>query len=126
MVNLVVMALLLAGGAHYVVAAVLAAEISILDNFLMQERFVFGDLRGGRHSFVERAVQSIGFNTLEALVRLPFLVVLVEAFAINEVLAQGLTIALAFAARYLFVAKVVYKPQAVMPAAEPQVLGAAA
>ena len=125
-VNLAVMALALAAGANYVLAAVIAAEVSIVGNFLLQERYVFDDLRDGQLSLAGRAARSIGFNNLEALVRLPFLVVLVEAFAMNEVLAQGLTITLAFAARYLFVSKVVYKPQSAVPIDEPLVLGAAA
>lgn len=48
-VNLLVMALLVhrTVSISYVVAAVIAAEISILHNFVLQERFVFRDMRAG-------------------------------------------------------------------------------
>lgn len=78
-VNLAVMAVLVGGIAdlNYVVAAVVAAEISILHNFLMQERFVFRDLRDGVNRWPRRLVQHLAFNNVEALIRLPFLVLLV-------------------------------------------------
>ncbi len=125
-VNLVAMALLIAVGANYILAAILAAEISIVGNFLLQERYVFADQRDGGRTLSERALHTIAFNNVEALVRLPFLIVLVEAFAMHEILAQGLTIALAFAARYLFVSKVVYQPQPVAESDQTLALGAAA
>ena len=45
-------------GVHYVPAAVIATEVAIVHNFLMQERFVFRDLRNGRHRAPVRFVQS--------------------------------------------------------------------
>lgn len=107
-VNLGVMAALLAAGSHYVVAAIVAAEVSIVGNFLLQERFVFRDRRttsSGRRRFV----QAVGFNNLEALARLPLLVLLVELLATPEVLAQALTLAAAFLLRFSFMSRVVYR-----------------
>ncbi|MGY1839203.1 MULTISPECIES: glycosyltransferase [unclassified Modestobacter] len=111
LVNLAVMALLLSGpvGLNYVLAAVLAAEVSILHNFLLQERFVFRDLRDGRNTWGGRLVQHLAFNNLEALLRLPVLVLLVETMHIYPLLAQALTLAIAFVARFLFMSRVVYR-----------------
>ena len=110
-VNLAVMALLVGGIAdlNYVVAAVVAAEISILHNFLMQERFVFRDLRDGVNRWPRRLMQHLAFNNVEALIRLPFLVLLVETMHIYALLAQAVTLAVAFVARFLFVSRVVYR-----------------
>jgi dolichol-phosphate mannosyltransferase len=110
-VNLSVMALFVHGGwqIDYVLASVVAAELSILHNFLMQERFVFRDLRSG--TWLSRAAQFFGFNNLEALVRVPILVVLVEVLGLGAVLGQGLLLAVAFLGRFLFTSRVVYRPR---------------
>jgi dolichol-phosphate mannosyltransferase len=110
-VNLAVMALLVGGIAdlNYVVAAVIAAEVSILHNFLMQERFVFRDMRDGVNRWPRRLAQHLAFNNVEALIRLPFLVLLVETMHIYALLAQAVTLAVAFVARFLFVSRVVYR-----------------
>jgi dolichol-phosphate mannosyltransferase len=111
-VNLAAMALLVSGSIqlNYVVAAVVAAEVSILHNFLLQERFVFRDLRDGVNGWRRRLTQHLAFNNAEALLRLPFLVLLVETMHIYALLAQGVTLAIAFVARFLFVSRVVYRP----------------
>lgn len=111
-VNLAVMALLVGGIAdlNYVAAAIVAAEVSILHNFLLQERFVFRDLRDGVHSWRRRLGQHLAFNNVEALLRLPFLVLLVETMHVYALLAQAVTLAIAFVARFLFVSRVVYRP----------------
>jgi dolichol-phosphate mannosyltransferase len=121
LVNLLVMALLVntSLGVDYVVAAVIAAEISILHNFLLQERFVFRDMRGGANSWRERLAQHLLFNNAEALVRLPVLVLLVGTMHVFALLAQAVTLALAFVARFLFVSRVVYRPQPVLPPTTP-------
>ena len=113
LVNLVVMWLLVTAGAPYVAAAVVAAEVSILHNFLMQERFVFRDMRDGVHSWRARVLQFFAFNNVETLLRLPFLVLLVSVLGMFPVLAQGLTLAVAFLLRFFFVSRVVYRPGAV-------------
>lgn len=112
-VNLLVMALLLHGGfiIDYVVAAVVAAEISILHNFLLQERFVFRDMRDAAYSWRDRLAQHLLFNNAEALVRLPLLILLVETMRVWALLAQAATLAFAFVARFLFVSRVVYRPR---------------
>ena len=115
--NLAVMSLLLALGSHYLLAAVVATEVSIVSNFLLQERFVFADLRARSKGVVRRATQSLVFNNVEHLVRIPFLVLLVEGGALGEVTAQATTLAIAAVGRFLFVSRVVYRPVPA-PAAE--------
>jgi putative flippase GtrA len=107
-VNLAVMAALLAAGSHYVLAAIVAAEVSIIGNFLLQERFVFQDRRGAS-SLRRRFVQAVTFNNLEALARLPLLVLLVELLALPEIVAQASTLAAAFLLRFTFMSRVVYR-----------------
>jgi dolichol-phosphate mannosyltransferase len=110
-VNLTVMALLVHGlfDLSYIVAPVIAAEVSILHNFLLQERFVFRDLREGAQRWSVRLGQQLLFNNAEALVRLPVLMLLVEALLLNSVIGQAITVSVAFAARFLFTARVVYR-----------------
>lgn len=114
-VNLLVMALFVHGvtSMNYLVAAVIAAEISILHNFVLQERFVFGDMRAGVNSLGNRLTQHLLFNNAEALVRLPFLILLVETMHVLALLAQAVTLAIAFVARFLFASMVVYRPKPV-------------
>ncbi|WP_346621277.1 glycosyltransferase family 2 protein [Blastococcus montanus] len=120
-VNLAVMALLISGPlpVNYVVAAVIAAEVSILHNFLLQERFVFRDMSAGAHGRARRLAQHLVFNNAEALVRLPFLVLLVEIVHLWPILAQALTLALAFLIRFRFMSRVVYRPRRQQPAPAP-------
>jgi dolichol-phosphate mannosyltransferase len=110
LVNLAVMALLVhAHLVHYVAAALVAAEVSILGNFLLQERFVFRDLRDGS-TRRRRLAQHLLFNNAEALVRLPVLVLLVQSLGLPSVPAQAVTLGVAFLARFLFMSRVVYGP----------------
>jgi len=111
-VNLVVMAALIAAGAHYLPAAIVAAEVSILHNFLMQERFVYRDLRQDSHAgWAQRAAMFFGFNNVEMLARIPVLAALVSWLGIQPVLAQAITLAAAFLLRFTFVSRVVYRPR---------------
>jgi dolichol-phosphate mannosyltransferase len=110
--NLVLMWVLLRETSlHYLPAAVIATEVAILHNFLLQERFVFGDLKDNKHPRWMRALHSFGYNNVDTLVRLPALALLVEVLAFPSVLAQALTLALAFLARFFFVSTVVYRPR---------------
>ncbi|WP_334683972.1 GtrA family protein [Arthrobacter sp. CAN_A214] len=122
--NLLIMATLLVFGVHYVVAAIAAAELTILSNFLMQERLVFSGVRRSAGAIRTRFLQSVGFNNAEALLRLPVLVLLVEVLLINSVIAQAGTLAAAFGLRYLFHSKVVYvarsKVEPLLDAATPK------
>ncbi|WP_409331177.1 glycosyltransferase [Trujillonella humicola] len=110
--NLLLMWLLLREtGLHYLPAAVIATEVAILHNFVLQERFVFNDLRDNRHPWWTRLLHSVLYNNVDTLARLPALAFLVEVLAFPSVLAQGITLAVAFLARFLFVSTVVYRPR---------------
>lgn len=109
--NIVLMAAFIGGGMGYLQAASIAATLTILGNFALQERFVFADLRTEGASFWRRFTFSIGFNAAEAAARLPLLWVIVDLVHVPSLLAQGATLALAFVARFVFHARVVYRPR---------------
>ena len=122
-VNLVLMWLLVALDVHYLAAAVVAAEVSILHNFLMQERFVYRDLvPGSNASWGRRCAMFLGINNVEALCRLPVLAGLVTLLALHPVLAQAITLAVAFVLRFLVVSHVIYNAHHVVPVRVARVL----
>lgn len=114
--NLAIMAVLLATGVHYLPAAIVATEVTILTNFLLTERFVFRDLRQGR-PYWQRLLAFLGFNNIETLVRIPILMLLVEVLLIPGLLAQAITLAVAFLVRFTFTSRVIYRvrPTATSP-----------
>ena len=108
LMNLMIMAFLHSAGIHYAVAATVAAELTILSNFIMQEHVVFGTLRDKVNGRRKRFVQSFSFNNLEALLRLPVLLFAVDVLLIDPIAAQAATLVGAFTLRYVFHAKIVY------------------
>lgn len=116
--NLAIMAVMLGMGTHYLVAALVATELTILSNFLMQERLVFSDMRDGR-PFWQRLAASFGFNNVETLVRIPVLMLLVDLLLIPGLVAQAATLAAAFLVRFAFTSRVIYR---VRPSASAPVL----
>jgi dolichol-phosphate mannosyltransferase len=109
--NLLLMAALLAVDVHYLPAAVIATEVTILTNFAMTEWWVFRDLRREGRSGAVRFLQFFAFNNAEAMLRLPVLVFLVEIAGLGGVLAQASALAVAFLIRFVFVSQVVYRPR---------------
>jgi dolichol-phosphate mannosyltransferase len=108
--NLGIMWLLTAAGVPYVWAAIIGAEVTILGNFVLQERFVFADMRTDARSLGIRFFTSFGFNNVEAALRIPVMALMVETWHISSVLATGLSLIVAFFARFLFHSLVVYAP----------------
>lgn len=106
--NLLIMGALVLLGLHYVIAALVAAELTILSNFALQEKLVFAGDRRSASALRTRFLQSVGFNNVEALLRMPVLMLLVEMIGMHSVLAQAGTLAAAFVVRYLFHARIVY------------------
>lgn len=106
--NLLIMALMISAGANYVFAAIVAAELTIVSNFLMQEHIVFTRLDQRLNSWRTRFIQSFGFNNVEALLRLPVLLLAVDVAGINPVVAQAAALLAAFVLRYLYHARIVY------------------
>lgn len=124
--NLVIMWGLIRLGMDYVLAAVIASEITIIGNFLLLEYLVFADMRAESGRMRSRFIKSFAFNNLEAVVRIPVMSVLVESAHIPSVLAAGLTLVAAFVVRFVFHALVVYAPQraaAGAPEPEPAAVG---
>lgn len=106
--NLAIMAAMLGLGSHYLPAAIVATELTILSNFLMQERLVFQDNRGGR-PLRQRILAAFGFNNIETLVRMPVLVLLVSVLLVPGLVAQAATLAAAFLIRFAFTSRVIYR-----------------
>ncbi|MFT4156837.1 MAG: glycosyltransferase [Microbacterium sp.] len=109
--NLGIMWLLVEAGVPYVWAAIIGAEVTIVGNFLLQERFVFDDMTTDARGVGIRFVTSFAFNNVEAAVRIPVMALMVETWHISSVLATGLSLIVAFFARFLFHSLVVYAPR---------------
>ncbi len=107
--NLALMAALLAVDVNYLLASVLATQVAIVNNFLLQERYVFRDRRDGV-GWRGRFVRSLTFNNVEQLMRLPALVVLVEHLGANTLAAQACTLLAAAVLRYSYMSRVLYAP----------------
>lgn len=118
-VNVALVWALTHGGLAYLPAAVVAAEVTIVMNFLLQERFVFRDLRGERFGVWGRFWHSFLFNNVETALRLPVLALLVSTGHIAAVPATALTLLLAFVVRFTYMARVVYRPRTRKRASEP-------
>lgn len=111
LLNLAIMWALTSWGVGYLWAAIIGAEITIIGNFLLQERFVFGDMRGDAQPLWRRFAASFTFNNIEAALRLPVLAFLVENWHLSSVFALAITLFVAFFLRYLFHALIVYAPR---------------
>ncbi|WP_353114797.1 glycosyltransferase [Microbacterium sp.] len=116
--NIGIMWLLTKAGMDYVWAAIIGAEATIIGNFVLQERFVFGDVRDDARSLWVRFAASFAFNNVEAALRIPLMALMVENWHISSVLATAVSLVVAFFARFLFHALVVYAPRRRKDAAE--------
>ncbi len=114
--NLLIMAGLVALGTNYLVAAAIAAVLTIVGNFFLQEYLVFRDLRHEGKAFWQRFTQSFAFNAADAVIRLPLLWAIVQFTAIPAVIAQAVTLVVAFILRFVFHSRVVYRPRRTAPA----------
>ncbi|HEV2887476.1 MAG TPA: glycosyltransferase [Jatrophihabitans sp.] len=91
---------------HYLIAAVLATEVSTSWNFALTEKFVFrGDKPGTR---LGRAVRFFLLNHLALLPRLPLLALLVGVFSANLLVANVITLALLFLVRFVVADSAIY------------------
>jgi dolichol-phosphate mannosyltransferase len=126
-VNILMVWALTQAGVNYVLAAVIAAETTIIGNFLLIERVVFQDMREQASPKWLRFAKSFAFNNAETLIRVPVLVVLVESTQISSVVGTAITLAFSFVVRFVFHSLVVYAPrtsQTSRPATQPEELGA--
>lgn len=96
----------------YIWAAIVAAEATIIGNFLLAERFVFRDLKGQARGFWRRFASSFVFNNVESAVRIPVMALMVSSWGMASPVATAITLAVAFLIRFTFHSLVVYKPRA--------------
>lgn len=113
--NLLIMAGLQAIGVWYLAAAIASAAITIVANFILQERFVFHDLRTPGHQVWRRFSQSLAFNGTETVIRTTLLWLIVEATPLHSIVVQAFLIAVSFIARFLFHSRIVYRPERTAP-----------
>ncbi|MGM7679296.1 glycosyltransferase [Microbacterium sp. A94] len=109
--NLGIMWILIAMGMPYIWAAIIGAAATIVGNFLLQERFVFADMRQDARGPWARFAASITFNGVEAALRIPIMALMVETWHISSILATAISLVIAFFARFLFHSLVVYAPR---------------
>lgn len=109
--NLAIMWVLTQIGVDYIIAAIVAAEVTIIGNFLLQERFVFQDMRGAASGVWTRFAKSFSFNNAEALIRIPVIALMVESWHFSAVVAAAITLLVAFIVRFMFHSLVVYAPR---------------
>jgi dolichol-phosphate mannosyltransferase len=107
--NLAIMASLQAAGVWYLTAAAIAAVVTLIANFLLQEHFVFGDLRDQGRGAWTRFAQSMSFNLTETAIRTTLLWLLVETTAVPSLLVQAVLIAVGFILRFIFHSRIVYR-----------------
>ncbi len=91
---------------HYLIAAVLATEVSTSWNFVLTEKFVFRGPKPGTR--LGRAVRFFLLNHLALLPRLPLLALLVGVFSANLLLANVLTLGMLFLVRFLVADSAIY------------------
>jgi dolichol-phosphate mannosyltransferase len=107
--NIAIMAGLQAIGVWYLAAAAIAAVLTIIGNFLLQEHFVFGDLRNESRGTWTRFMQSMTFNLSETAIRTALLWVIVESTVLPSLLVQAILIGIGFVLRFLFHSRIVYR-----------------
>ena len=98
-------------GMDYVLAAIVGAAVTIIGNFVLQELFVFRDDRADAQRLWVRFAASVSFNSAEAALRIPLMALMVETWHISSVIATAISLVVAFFARFLFHALVVYAPR---------------
>lgn len=109
--NLAIVWVLSHMGVHDLPAMIVAAEITIIANFILQERFVFQDMRAEASGVFSRFAKSAAFNNAELIVRIPITALMISSWHISVVIATALTLIAAFVLRFLFHSLVVYAPR---------------
>lgn len=97
---------------NYLWAAIIAAEVTIIGNFLLIERFVFRAEKREARGVWHRFASSFVFNNVESAIRIPVMSLMVTAWGMPSALATAITLAVAFLIRFTFHSLVVYRPRA--------------
>jgi dolichol-phosphate mannosyltransferase len=109
--NIAIVAILTSFGMSYLAASIIGAEVTIIGNFILLERFVFSDLREEAGSMWSRLWKSFTFNNIESAIRIPIATAAVSAGIMHGTVATTVTLAIAFIVRFTFHSLVVYAPQ---------------
>ncbi len=109
--NLAIVWLLSHNGVGNTMSMIVAAEITILANFLLQERFVFQDMRAEASGVINRFAKSFAFNNVELIIRIPLTALMISSWHLSVVIATAITLIAAFVVRFLFHSLVVYAPR---------------
>ncbi|NLA66313.1 MAG: glycosyltransferase [Leucobacter sp.] len=110
-VNVALVWLLTRGDVGVLPATLIAAEVTIVANFLLQDRLVFGDLRRHARGFWGRFLRSFSFNNVESSIRIALVLWFVDRGWMSATMATAVLLAFAFVLRYVFHALVVYAPK---------------
>ncbi len=86
-------------GIHYVLSAILASQVSTLNNFILTELWVFRGRDARRHLLV-RYLTFNALNIATLAIRVPVMVLSTEWFGIHYLISNFLAIALTFGVRY--------------------------
>ena len=84
---------------HYAISAVLASQVSTLNNFILTELWVFRGRDARRHLLV-RYLTFNALNVATLAVRVPVLLVATEWFGIHYLISNFIAIGLTFGVRY--------------------------
>jgi dolichol-phosphate mannosyltransferase len=87
-------------GLHYLLAAVLATQVSTTWNFVLAERWVFRDRRRRVRSGSTRFLAFLALNNLSLLLRGPMLYLLVSLIGMDAVLANLVSLVVIFVIRF--------------------------
>jgi dolichol-phosphate mannosyltransferase len=95
-------------GWYYLLAAVLATQVSTGWNFLISERFVF-NRSDQKYSRVLRGAMFYAMNNAALALRVPMLFVLTEALAINYVLSNVISLTLLMVLRFMSADRLIWR-----------------
>ncbi len=95
---------------HYLVSAALATQGSTLWNFLLTERWVFGN-ENNRRAFRFRLASFVFLNNLFLVLRGPILAILATGLGIHYVLSNLISIGAMSILRYLFSRQVIWSKE---------------
>ena len=86
-------------GMHYALAAIVASQVSTLNNFILTELWVFRG-RDARHHIVVRYLSFNALNMATLVVRVPLLVLITEWIGLLPVVSNVIAIGVTFGIRY--------------------------
>lgn len=93
---------------HYLPAAIVATEVAVGWNFVLVDLVLYRGRRG--RTLTARLARFLLLNNADLVVRLPALAVLVSWLHVNELVANVVTIAAAFALRFAVTDRLIYLP----------------